>query len=123
MIARDQLLDILNRLPVRYWPVFFWDLVWLHIFHEDNWAEHGGFMTFAISKTGRIHILGVFVNEGPDDCDWTRHAAQEPWAALDPQAMADAIDALDDDAPIWTAIVLSLDCLWTAEAPAVLNSS
>ena len=123
MIARDQLLDILNRLPVRYWPVFFWDLVWLTLFHENTWSETGGFMSFAITKTGRIHILGVFVNDAPDDTDWTRHAPREPWAALDPEVIAAAIEALDGEGLVCTVSVPLLACFWTVEAPAILNSS
>ena len=123
MFPRDQILDTLAKLPARYWPVFFWDLIWVTVFCETNWTEHGGFILFGVTKTGRIHIVGLFIHEGPDECDWTRHAPREPWAALDPQAIAAAIEALDGEGLDCTGIGLLLDNLCAAEAPAVLNSS
>ena len=123
MFPRDQILDTLARLPARYWPVFFWDLIWVTVFHETNWAEHGGFIIFGVTKRGRIHIVGLFIHEGPDPCDWTRHAPREPWAALDPQAIAAVIEALDGEIADWTGIGLPLDDLCPADVPAVLNSS
>ena len=123
MFPRDQILDTLAKLPARYWPVFFWELIWVTVFCETNWTEHGGFILFGVTKTGRIHIVGLFIHEGPDQCDWTRHAPREPWAALDPQAIAAVIEALAGEGLDCTGIGLLLDDLCPAEAPAVLNSS
>ena len=123
MFPRDQILDTLAKLPARYWPVFFWDLIWVTVFCETNWTEHGGFILFGVTKTGRIHIVGLFIHEGPDECDWTRHAPREPWAALDPQAIADAMDALAGETLDCTVIIPLLDSVCPADTPALLNSS
>ena len=123
MFPRDQILETLAKLPARYWPVFFWDLIWVTVFCETNWTEHGGFILFGVTKTGRIHIVGLFIHEGPDQCDWTRHAPREPWAALDPHAIAAVIEALAGETLDWTVFGLLLADLCPAETPAVLNSS
>ena len=122
-MSRDQIHDILAGLPVRYWPVFLWNLVWFSLFQAEAWAETGGFYTVAVTTTGQILITGIFVNDAPAEADWTQHAPREPWAALDPQAIAAMIEALAGGWPDCTVIGLLLDGPCPANAPATLNSS
>ena len=118
-MSRDQILDILAGLPARYWPVFLWNLVWFSLFQ----AETGGFYTVAVTTTGQILITGIFVNDAPKETDWTQHAPREPWAALDPQAIAAMIEALAGGLPNCAVIAVLLDGPCPAGAPAILNSS
>ena len=93
MLARDQILDILEQLPLWYWPVFFWDLAWFRRYMRLR-IERGewGLVGAAVSPTGRIHILWHRALDEPK-AHWSDHAPRAPWARLAPGAALSALPA------------------------------
>ena len=86
MIARDQILDMLEQLPLWYWPVFFWELAWLKLYVENRIArEEWGFLSIGIGRNGRIYIIRDVRADKPKK-SWTRFAPRAPWEKLIPGA-------------------------------------
>ena len=93
MLARDQILDILEQLPLWHWPVFFWDLAWFNCYMRLR-IDRGewGLVGAAVSPTGRIHILWHMPLDEPK-AHWSDHAPRAPWARLAPGAALSALPA------------------------------
>ena len=86
MIARDQILDILEQLPLWYWPVLFWELTWFKLYVENRIArEEWGFLRIGIAKDGRLYIIRDVRADTPKE-NWTRFAPRAPWEKLTPGA-------------------------------------
>ena len=93
MMARDQLLDVLEQLPLWHWPVFFWELVWFELYVKAR-IEAGefGLVGVGVGPDGRIHIIMDARTDAVKD-DWTAHAPRAPWDRLAPGAALAALPA------------------------------
>lgn len=94
MFARDQILDILSRLALWYWPIFFWDLVWLERYYRAYRAAHPiGMMAAGVTREGRILITLQAAGDTSGEPHWTDLAPRAPWIRLEPGLIASPFGA------------------------------
>ena len=91
MMARDQILDVLEQLPLWHWPVFFWELMWFELYMKAR-IEAGefGLVGIGVAPDGRIHIIMDARTDVAKD-DWIAHAPRAPWDRLAPGAALTAL--------------------------------
>ncbi|MEM5518661.1 hypothetical protein WNY37_17010 [Henriciella sp. AS95] len=87
MFSRAWILDTLSRLELRYWPIFFWEMLWVERYYRAYRAANPvGILAVGVTAKGRLHIKLQAAGDAPDPNDWTAHAPRAPWLALAPGA-------------------------------------
>ena len=91
MLTRAWILDILDKLPLVYWPVFFWEVWWFERYCRAYRAANPvGLLAIGVTQTGRIIIRLQSAGDRPQENDWTAHAPRAPWLRLDLTRLASA---------------------------------
>lgn len=87
MFDRAWILDILSRLSLCYWPVFFWDVLWFQRYYRAYRAANPvGMLGVGVTQQGRILITMQAAGDRPDEPQWTALASRAPWDKLAPGA-------------------------------------
>lgn len=122
-MTREWILQVLNWLPVRLWPVFLWDLVRLRAWWHALPIKTDTLLTFGVTARGRIIVAGLYEGGGPPETEWTRYAPRAPWRAQCLDAAAAAFAALCHlNVPRREASGLFPDPAWTVTGPDFLDS-
>ena len=85
MLTRAWILDILTRLPLWYWPIFFWEVAaferYVRAFRAANPA---GILGVGVTRRGRLVITLQVAGDSPAEPDWTGLFTRAPWTRLAP---------------------------------------
>ncbi len=97
MLHRDQILSVLEQLPLWHWPVFFFEVWWFERYYRAYRAANPvGMIGISITHKGRIIITLQGAGDRPAPSDWTLHAPRAPWARVDLSRLAAAFSVFTD---------------------------
>ena len=95
MLTRAWILDILTRLPLWYWPIFFWEVAaferYVRAFRAANPA---GILGVGVTRRGRLVITLQATGDSPAEPDWTGLFTRAPWTRLAPGESAGVLVSL-----------------------------
>ncbi|WP_370235412.1 MULTISPECIES: hypothetical protein [Henriciella] len=120
MLTRAWILDILTRLPLWYWPIFFWEVAAFERYYRAYRAANPvGILGIGVTPQGRIVIRLQEAGDAPAPADWTDLAPRAPWTRLAPdEGMAGLAPVI---APPIACLTLAPRPEASASAPALLE--